>query len=261
MESNYRDWPAISQSELKDLAKSPRYYEAKHVLKTIQSESTRSQEIGTLVHAAILEDNKLWNLMAIPPREVLASNGHRRGGAYDNWKALQNGKIIITEDELQMIDSIVVQARKHPVLQMFLANKLQIEMPILWEDALSGLRCKGIPDLVCKTSYVVDVKTCQNVDDIERSVATYGYHLQAAFYLRGCSAHYGNIYDNFVILAVETNPPYRVHARLLDEQAIMVGNMRIDELLADYARRKEANDWSEAAEKEITVLSLPKWAV
>lgn len=261
MENNYRDWPAISQSELKDLAKSPRYYEAKHILKTIPHESTRSQEIGTLVHAAILEDNKLWNLMAIPPREVLASNGHRRGGAYDNWKALQGGKIIITEDELQMIDSIVVQARKHPVLQMFLQNKLQIEMPILWEDALSGLKCKGIPDLVCKTSYVVDVKTCQNVDDIERSVATYGYHLQAAFYLRGCSSHYGNQYDNFVILAVETNPPYRVHARLLDEQAIMVGNMKIDELLADYARRKEANDWSEEAEKEITVLSLPKWAV
>lgn len=261
MESNYREWPAVSQSELKDLAKSPRHYEAKHILKTIPHESTRSQEIGTLVHAAILEENKLWNLMAIPPREVLASNGHRRGNAYDAWKALQNGKIIITEDELQMIDAIVVQARKHPVLQMFLQNKLQIEMPILWDDPLSGLKCKGIPDLVCKTSYVVDVKTCQNVDDIERSVATYGYHLQAAFYLRGCSSHYGNQYDNFVIIAVETNPPYRVHARLLDDQAIVVGNMKVDELLADYARRKESGDWSEAAEREITVLSLPRWAV
>lgn len=261
MENNYREWPAVSQSELKDLAKSPRYYEAKHILKTIQAESSRSQEIGTLVHAAILEENKLWSIMAIPPREVLASNGHRRGNAYDAWKASQSGKIIITEDELQMIDAIVNQARKHPVLQMFLANKLQIEMPILWNDPLSGLKCKGIPDLVCKTSYVVDVKTCQSVDDIERAVATYGYHLQAAFYLRGCSSHYGNVYDNFVIVAVETNPPYRVHARLLDDQAIIVGNMRIDELLADYARRKESGDWSEAAEREITVLSLPKWAV
>ncbi len=79
----YKEIPAISQSMLKDLATSPRLFEAKHILKTLQSESTRSQELGTVIHSAILEPKKLEKVCTTPPRSVLASNGHRRGKAYE----------------------------------------------------------------------------------------------------------------------------------------------------------------------------------
>lgn len=260
MEESYSQLAAVSQSMLKDLQKSPRLFEAKHILKTLCDESTRSQQLGTAIHAAILEPQKLEKLIAIPPVEVLASNGHRRGGKYDDWKAEQGRKIILSEDEADLIKRVQESARNHPALRQLLDAGEYLENPISWNDPICGVQCKGIPDLVCSKGFIVDIKTCQSVSDFDKTVAQYGYHLQAAFYITGCSIHYGQRFANFVIAAIETNPPYRIHTRLLDDAAIIVGHQKIDELLAEYQRRVEQNDWSEEAEKSLVFLSLPKWA-
>ncbi len=256
----YKEIPAISQSMLKDLATSPRLFEAKHILKTLQSESTRSQELGTVIHSAILEPKKLDKVCTTPPRSVLASNGHRRGKAYEDWRDAQVGKIILTQDEFEMALKVSASAARHPVVATLIDKATHIEKPIQWVDPIADVDCKGIPDLVTEREYVVDVKTCQSVSEIDTAVAKYSYHLQAAFYLTGCSLHYGQRFGSFVIVAVETNPPYRIHTRLLDDAAIIIGHQKIDELLADYKRRRDENDWSEPAEKELVALSLPRWS-
>jgi len=256
---SYKEIEAISQSMLKDLQTSPRLFEAKHILKTLQSESTRSQELGTVIHSAILEPKKLDKVCTTAPRSVLASNGHRRGKAYEDWRDQQVGKIILTDEEFNMALRVAHAAARHPVVATLIDKATHIENPIQWVDPIADVDCKGIPDLVTEREYIVDVKTCQSVSEIDTAVAKYSYHLQAAFYLTGCSIHYGQRFSNFVIVAVETNPPYRIHTRLLDDAAIIIGHQKIDELLAEYKRRRDENDWSEPAEKELVALSLPRW--
>jgi hypothetical protein len=218
-------------------------------------------ELGTLVHCAILEPNRLASKIAMPPTEVLASNGHRRGAAYEKWRDEQHGKIIVNAEEFQLVDTLRIAANNHPAVEFFREHGKYTEQPIRWQDPLTQVECKGIPDLVCDNGFVIDIKTCQNVDDMDRTMANFGYHLQAAFYLDGCTSHYGERFEKFVIVACETNPPYRVHSRLLDDEAIMVGHMEIDRLLAEFKRRMESGDWSEEAEKNLVALSLPRWAV
>lgn len=259
----YNSVDAVSQSMLKTMRASPRKFEACYITKTLSTDATPEQELGTKIHFAILEPERFDDRYCRIPKEVLASNGHRRGKAYDEWfeEMASIGKSPMTDAEWEKIDHIRANADRNEILKTFLQNARAIEAPIYWPERTEEgeVECKGIPDLVCVKDWIIDVKTTSDLKEFGRSAGKYAYHMQAAFYLRGASIVYESAYTCFAIAVVETVAPYRVHVKQLPTEAIIVGQSMVEESLAEYCRRKKTNDWSEVDENQLMMLDIPSY--
>ena len=116
---------------------------------------------------------------------------------------------------------------------------------------------------------MIDLKTCQDArrDAFSKSVATYRYHVQAAFYLH-LLVSLGEIpadTSSFAFIACEKAPPYGVAVYELDAEDIERGAR---EFRADLNRYAEVQNQIAAGDVEkcqsypetILSLSLPAWA-
>lgn len=254
--SGYFDDPRISASALRDLAKSPLHYYAKHVAKTVPREETAALRLGTAVHAAILEPGVFARDYVVATWDARTKDGKAQRDA-----AIASGKIVISDDDETTICAMAQSVHEHPIASAILASRIHTEEPIFWTDPLSGIECKGKPDMVCRVggrTSIVDLKTTNdaNEDDFARSIANYAYHVQAAMYLRGWREVSGEE-ASFTILAVEKSAPYAVAIYELDEDAIAKGSARVIGLLQRLKACRESNSWPGYATKTI---SLPRWA-
>ena len=83
----YEQDPALAQSQIKDFLKGPRYYEGRHITKTIPPKKTTDEMIfGSMVHCFALEPIYFGTQFAIITPDVLSKSGARSGQA---WKDLQ----------------------------------------------------------------------------------------------------------------------------------------------------------------------------
>ena len=126
-----------------------------------------------------------------------------------------------------------------------------------------NLECKAKPDLVATIQdlrFCVDVKTTESVNPaaIARSIAKYGYHRQAAWYLDGQEA-IGEPCEDFLFIFVEKTPPYLVTMCKLDDKALAKGraecNRAVDSLL-----ECRATGLYPCYTRDIITVSLPSWA-
>ena len=130
-----------------------------------------------------------------------------------------------------------------------------------WRDDASGLRCKGRIDClatIAGRAAIVDIKTTTDArpDAFARSIATYGYHFQAAHYLAGMRAN-GVDVVGFVVIAVESRAPHGVAVYELDAEALEVGEERRRALLSTLAECRASGRWPGYRTQTI---SLPRWA-
>src|SRR5690606_21297211 len=111
--------------------------------------------------------------------------------------------------------------------------------------------------------YAVDYKTTESAspDALQRAVHTYGYYMQAAWYLDGIRALGLDDQPEFVFLAQEKRPPYVITPFRLDPVALRIGAGRNADARHLYARCKNDNHWPAYIDDlDIEVVSLPPWA-
>ena len=110
--------------------------------------------------------------------------------------------------------------------------------------------------------WIVDLKTTGTTASPDRfgaSAASYGYHLQAAFYLDGYEQITGHR-ARFLNVLVETAAPHFVAVVELDDEALDVGRAKYRDALDIYARCRESGDWPGYTPTFTEVVSLPRWA-
>lgn len=208
----YHSIPNVfSSSQVKDGLVSQELFYDKYISKVIERESIPAFDIGTYFHTAILEPEKLES-------ECAVYMGKRIGKNWEDFKAKNAGKAIITESEYADAMNLVraVQAspvamgrlsRGEPEVSGFLKLRVfQREIYAItwgkvlgkygWEDA--KVPAKGF-DLWVKVradlladSFVLDLKSTQgdakDADEVQKTVANYKYDLSAAMYLDVFSA-------------------------------------------------------------------------
>lgn len=268
-EDAYRKIEAVSQSMLKELLASPRRFEAAYITQTLSRETTPAMEFGTMVHKIVLQPSVAASTIVMIPDDVLTSNGQRRGKAWDQFCMDNAGKQLVRRDEYDKAFEIAKKVWSHPFYELAFDWMRYTENPITWEDADTGVQCKGIPDVVCDNEWVIDLKTTADLTGFvqgaesytSKTVADFGYHMQAAFYLRGTTIHYGEPKTRFAFIVVETKAPYRVYAMELNAAAITAGEVKVQRALAEYKRRMETNDWSEEGERALLQVGIPAWAI
>jgi hypothetical protein len=134
------------------------------------------------------------------------------------------------------------------------------QLSVFWQDQEIDLYCKGRIDIpLWEIGCNFDLKTTRSAadDEFQRSIWTYGYHLQAAMY-EDAAASQGHGVDRFGFVLVENEPPYLSRVVELDRSSIQRGHEALKPLKEKYAECIRGGVWPGYSD-EIAVLSLPAW--
>jgi hypothetical protein len=244
----YHADPAVSASHLHQVARSGQHYWARYVDPNRQPvKPTAAMTTGSLVHCAVLEPYQLLKRYgACPPRNTKAGK--------EAAAAMQaSGIEPVSEADMVLAENMARAVHHHPMAALLLSGG-KPEASIWWDDAETGLRCKCRPDWI-NGSACVDLKTTTDASPkgFARSVASFRYHVQAAHYL-ACG-----LFDQFVFIAVEKEPPFAVGCYELDADALAEGQRLRDRDLQRIANCRAMATWPGYGD-ELQILSLPAWA-
>jgi hypothetical protein len=256
--AEYHAWNAASNSRLNLLKRSPAHLKAEL---DNPSPDTDAFRLGRATHAAILEPDIFERIYMRAPEL-----DRRTKAGKEAWAALQAEHgldTILKPDEYDLCIAMRDSVRRRVSAVGLLGGKGDCELSAVWVDEKSGVLCKGRADRV---SYdldggtVVDVKTTTDAGRFafERSIFNFGYHRQAAFYLRGFNAVNVPV-RHFTIIAVEKKPPHEVGIYRLVDSAIEAGAEQINDLLAQYQQCVGSGVWPGYPD-EILDIALPTWA-
>jgi exodeoxyribonuclease VIII len=204
---------------------------------------------------AVLEPEQFENTTAVSPKFF----GPGARAEAQIWNERHTDKLIIKGEEATALDGILNSLRKHKTASELL-HKGHAEESFFWQDPVTGLVCKCRPDL-WKDGVLVDVKTTINASphEFSRTIANMMYHFQAAYYLDGVSAVLGEPFREFVIIAIEKEPPYAVATYRLDEATIDAGRMLYRKALRTLRQCKTRGVYP-AYPDRLVAASLPSWA-
>jgi hypothetical protein len=248
----------LSASAIEHVLRSPAHYRA-WVEAVVDDRDTPAQVFGRSLHCALLEPDRFAKDYALAPDfgdQRFKANKLARA----DWHAANPGVLELTEHDAARIAGMTKSVRANP-LAAGLLRRVQTEVTIRWRDDETGVACKARPDAVAEDLlYAVDVKTCEDArpDAFARSVYNYGYHVQHAHVCDGFRV-LGSPLRNYLILAIEKDPPYAHAIYTIDAAAEAAAMRKRSRALAIVRRCIDADSWPSYA-ADITELSLPPWA-
>jgi hypothetical protein len=245
----------LSSSGAKELLKPGGPARFRHQLDTGAVTVKREFDVGHAVHTLVLGsgpvlvlvDAEEWRTKAVKEHVATIREAGRVPMRPSDWNAAH-----------AMADAV----RKHRAGRKLLSHGLP-ERALIWQDPATGVMCRAKADWL-RPDGIVDLKTTQSAapDALSKSVYNFGYYLQAAFYLRGFRA----VADRtvaavpfFGFVAVETAPPYLVHAHQLSDRALAYGDRKVSEALERYRDCMASGVWPGFPEDEITEIDLPAY--
>ena len=261
--AEYAKWPAVSNSGLKYILRSPAHYKAA-MAETWKD--TPAQILGRAFHMAILEPDIFWKHFAKEPELDTENYAKPRSSkAYKEEIAFieEKGLTVLKADDVENLNGMKAAVMGHQKLNKVITSTGQAELSILWKDPDTGVMCKGRLDWATDTragGAILDLKSTDDASpgSFERAVYRWGYHRQGEFYLRGARI-LGLPSKHFVIGAVEKSPPFGVVLYRLDDDAIRLGARQIDFALARYAECRRTKSWP-CYTDEVVDIGVPKWA-
>lgn len=231
-------------SRLKLLGKSAAHYKFSVV------KDTDAMKLGRAVHLAILEPGRFKT-------DVAVWTGDRRAGkVWDAFKADNDGKELLTEEEHKQAVNVAVAVRANETARKYLAAGTS-ETTILWEAG--GHSCKGRIDFDGELA-LVEIKKAKDAstDGFGKQAAQLGYPTQTAFYADGYAAVTGK-QKPFVIIAAEPEPPFAVQVYRVTEAQLAKGRAQYAEWLDRLAYCRKHDFWPSYFDGEADLV-LPPWA-
>ena len=273
-EQVYHRGAGISQSALKTFGdKSPKHY--KYELDN-PKKPTGAMQFGSLLHTTILQPEHLIETTVKGP------NCERRSKADKaNWESFYssvgdrimldaNGAVVTRSEDgkwmtdhelnLELADTIKFSMMENPLAVQALAEG-KSEVSLYSEDEETGIlkRCR-IDRLHDVGNAIADVKTTEDASPkaFMKSIANFGYHIQAAYYLDICNdLDLGK--ECFIIIAQEKKPPYATATYQIAEEAIDIGRGLYRMWLNRLSDCIAKDEWPGYAEK-YSIINLPAWA-
>lgn len=248
--------PGLSKSGLSDLWVSPAHYKARQ----LEPKKFAAADLGSAVHALVLEPERAESIIVTPPVEVLGKNGAKSTNSYKEWVGLQDkGALILSADEYDAAQSMREAVLTHPRAAELLSNG-NPEVSMFWTDG-DGLRVKCRPDYLGDTGYYVDLKTtvCAKPNVFGRQAHNLHYHWSAAHTNVVGKGLSGEPNLPYYFIAVEKELPFSV---CVFETPKELMDLAVDEIMPLYTRYKlckEFDQW-QSYSTEIEPLTFPRWA-
>lgn len=264
----------LRSSQLKDFRTSRKTFHWRHVLGKMPPR-TQSKEMlfGTCFHGLILEGEIMWSLAG--QCEAKYASGERKGqqcvnhgvgvlddvwlcGQHSKGKELSTPANLLTKDDEATITAMETELRESPCAEL-LTDKYA-ENAITWTDAVTGIECKALPDILRHDGKIVDLKTVGdfNAEQLWRQIEDLGWGFSIAFYELGIRHMEGMNHPlPWSLLLCEKKPPYRVQEFSIpsDYQEICRGRVRAELIALAECRR------TGAYEEEPLNVGMPQWVL
>jgi hypothetical protein len=259
-DEDYHAHDAVSKSKLAEFYNSPIVYKARYVDKVMpQKTATSGMELGTILHAVLLEGKRLDDLIAVLPTTCLTSSGsiNSRGSEYKDFAARNTGKVILKQSAIKPISDCVAAVLRSDLGQVLGTSKDK-ERSIFWTDAETGLECRCKPDfwvelddhIVC---YDLKISRMVNKESFRRQIKSFSYWMQDAHYSEGLSKLTGKPVQ-FRFWVVEPVQPYRVACYWLEENITRIeSHKRWRDLMDRFADAQASGVYSEDLQSAIVL--------
>lgn len=194
---------------------------------------------------------------------------------YDSWQtkaakaerdaARERGAVALLSKDLRAAEAMAAAVMAHPDAgALFAPGAFTPEATLVWHEDDTDVWCRAMVDAYPVDGpgrpILADLKTTDSADlaSVAKSVATYGYHQQADWYLRGAEC-LGLPDARFVFVFVEKKPPHLVTVVELDDETLDAGARLNVAAIDAWLRCRDTGHWPGHATK-ITTIGLPKWA-
>jgi hypothetical protein len=179
-------------------------------------------EFGDLIHKMILEPDKVH-------QEFFFSEANdKRTKAFLFDKEDNPDKLVFSASEYQQALSMANSVKS----KKFWKNYVHADVEQIATGEVFGVDAKCKADIVKHTDYGIelcDIKTTSGtLDEFKWNAKKYGYHRQAAMYMKLFNA------QQFGFIVVEKNFPYSVGYFYCSEDFIDMGNERLQDDIANY---------------------------
>jgi exodeoxyribonuclease VIII len=246
---------AVSNSDLKWISDpyTPAHFRA-YKDGLMERPKTEAMKIGSLTHTCILEPEKMAGSFMVKPDNI---DGRSKAGK--EWLAGQTAETIISQREADMLSRMVDAVWKHPLASEIIAHSDREKSLFAEQD---GLWLKGRIDcLLTSGTIIADLKTCELSDlgSVEKAIFSYGYHRQAAYYLKLANL-LGLKKSRFAFIFVEKTPPHCVAVYTLTDDTIRAGEQAIAKSLKMLKKCTQTCTWP-GRNPFVNMASLPQWAM
>lgn len=251
--AEYHTNKALSKSAIDLLIECPAHYKA--WLDSVDNEEgTKALDFGGMFHKLTLEPDTFAAEYAVTDLNLATKAGK------EFKESLPSGVTICKTPDYEAALQMSAAIHDHPQAK-YLFNTYRAEFPLFWQR--DGIECKAKPDIISyihERRFLADLKSTESVnpDAIQRSIARYGYHRQAAWYLDGME-RIGKPCDAFIFIFVEKTYPYLVTMCQLDGDALEKGRRECDRAVDTLKICRKTGIYP-CYTRDILTISLPKWA-
>lgn len=258
--------PSITSTGLKTIVnKSPAHYYAGSPLNPEPWPKTESKTLnmGKLAHAWILEGGDMNARFVVVPDDLHGSSKDYKAAKAE---AEESGRPLLRQKDFDTVRAMADAMNASIAAPMFRGSEK--EVTLAWTDKETGVWCRCRFDAIhlerpkrASTWIAPDYKTAESghPNDFTRSIATYGYHMQAAFYLEGMAAVTGDCPDVWAFIAQEKTPPFTVSVCQFDRVALEWGRLLVRKGLRTFADCLAADQWPSYADNAAVIVGLPAW--
>lgn len=250
----YHAYDGISKSGLDLVDVSPAHYAYAE-----PRQATRAMEIGTAIHAAVLEPD-MFREEYLLLKDVKARTASEYKQAV---KAKGSSEQVLTGPEADRVKGmqhgVFANTTYADIISM---KRYYTELSAFVECPDTGVLLRARFDLLTFRGTAVDLKKTQDAryDAFQKSVANYRYHVQDAFYNYVYSLITGEDLRNFMFLAIEEKAPNTAKMYQLDDEARAIGKRQFMANLEAFAQSEKDNEWP-TYDTTTELLSLPAWAL
>ena len=254
--ADYHDHPAYSKSDLDAAHRSGKHlWDKRH---GPPRESTAAFDFGTALHAAGLPGEDFDAVAVRMPDGMKKTTKEGKAFVLEH-----QDKIILNASESYALDQMMLSMLEHPVSAGLLKGDLpgKSEQSFFAVEPETGLEVKCRPDFMLNDgSLIIDLKTTTDASPkgFQKSLGSFRYYVQAAWYLDVVEMSTGKRPDGFLFIAVEKQRPFATGVYVADEEMINLGRKHAMEDLrkiAEWQAQGSYPGYSDRAE----MISLPKW--
>lgn len=254
--------PSVSSTGLRVIFHdSPAHYWASSPLnpERIDREDTSALTLGRAAHHLLLGEADFARHFAVRP-ERWDSWRSRDAQA---WRAEQAaaGRTPLLPVHIAAITGMAKALAAHPLVRAGILSG-GIEQSLFWSDPETGIWQKSRPDAMPGASGdFADLKTCVSVktEALERTIAEYGYQMQAALLADGALAVTAAAMASFTLVFVEKTPPHCVRIVTLKDADLDRGRKQNRAALTLFARCLKENRWPGPGRHDAEYLGIPSW--
>jgi hypothetical protein len=248
--------PGISSTDLKQwVSMTPR--EWRHWKDNRDSAPTEAMQLGSAIHCAVLEPDEYAS-------RFCAYDGRKAGKAYEEYKALNGHKTVLSKKSQGVVNDTLDYLREHDRLHSVIKHgesEVSYFAPDPVHERVRKARADWIGDLNGQR-LLIDLKTTWSLDDrhIQKTLHDMNYHMQAAYYLDTVGLVEGQPPSGFAILWIRTTPPVDMRVSIVGNATLEVGREKYQHAFCELHQAIASGEFP-GYPAEPSLLELPAWAL